>query len=501
MTSITGVNFLTETSSAAVNAARRVLKDFYRPDVTSDDRGDWNVAFNSVLPSADQIAATQRWSRSREIYALLDDPFELLHARFGGIAGAQLLPITPDTVFTDEAGTTPADFGQTVGAIRDMGGTIRATQATPGSRPTYARQPASGIRNILPADTTNITSGTGWGTLRASRAAAPDSATGEPATTLTATETNVNGAFLQAGAIALAEGQYTLSAVLKGSGWAMLQIALSTDNAQTVRAWFNLGTGATGTANFAGAAFSASSNAIAAVGDGYRCSITFTVAASGSFFLRPFVVDGNASNAVTNGAAIRIEQPQFEAGATATAYQRRVSSFDITETGVRDIYALAFDGIDDHLVLGTAFNPAGAYTLAAGVNVPGGAFFPAFGRVSGSARFGVTSANLPVLEYAASNRRAWTPGLTGRQSLIARVRGTADYDMRRNGVDLTEDGALAAGNIFPAVNPIDALGRNGSDYGNFRLFGCAIALPLSPTDADRNLIERVNAYAAGVTLP
>jgi hypothetical protein len=44
---------------------------------------------------------------------------------------------------------------------------------------------------------------------------------------------------------------------------------------------------------------------------------------------------------------------QLEAGSTATAYQRVVSSFDVTEAGVPDVWYLSFDGTDDGMLTGT----------------------------------------------------------------------------------------------------------------------------------------------------
>jgi hypothetical protein len=332
---ITAVNFLTETSSAAVNAARREIKDFYRPDVTSDDRGDWNAGLNAVLPADDQITAAQRWSRSREIYALLNRP------RRSGPDRRDRRPGRPPTRHQFSPRMTGPRWPRP--ALRWGGSRAgRISRICCNRRPACARsavrRPAGRVRNILPANTTNITDGAGWSTLRASRAAAPDSATGEPATTVTANETNANGAFLSAGSISLAAGTYTMSAPLKGAGWAMLQVVLSTDAAQQARAWFNLGSGSVGAATMAGAAFSAVSSGIVAVGDGYRCRITFTIGSPATFLLRFYAVDGDASIAVTSGASFRIEAPQFQVGSVDTAYQRRVSAFDVTEAGVRDLF-------------------------------------------------------------------------------------------------------------------------------------------------------------------
>lgn len=418
--------------------------------------------------------------------------------------GTLHVPISPDTLFTDTVGTLLAVQGQPVAAARDLRRVLVTTQATVAARPVLARHPAVGTRNILPANSTNITDGAGWATLRASRAAAPDSATGEPATILTATETNVNGGFLQAGLLTLAPGTYTLSAPLAGSGWAMLQIALSTDGAQTARAWFNLGTGTTGSANFAGAAFSAVSSGIVAVGDGYRCRITFTVAVSGTFFLRPFVVDGNASNAVTLGAAIRIEAPQFEIGSAASAYQRRVSAFDVTEAGQRDLWYLSLDGIDDFMGLASAFAPAGAWTLAAACDWQSG--FPAaipLGSVSGVSLSNFAN-GLSVRADTVSNVLEF-PAATGWPTLAAgqnrvdmiRVQDGATAQAWRNATPYP--GSPVITGLATPVAGFDTLFRSGSSYGRGRLYDL-VAVPAAITEVERLLLRRYQSQKAGVVL-
>jgi len=54
-----------------------------------------------------------------------------------------------------------------------------------------------------------------------------------------------------------------------------------------------------------------------------------------------------------SGDAVDIYQPQFELGNTATAYQRVVTKYEVTEAGLQSVAGLLFDGVDDFLVTPT----------------------------------------------------------------------------------------------------------------------------------------------------
>jgi hypothetical protein len=362
MTTLTNFNFLADTDSAASRVARRALKDFYFPSETSNDRGVWNAAFNTLLPGPMQLQALSRYGNVVASYDLLNRPYALLQSVLGGDT---LGIVQPSTVFSDAAGTVPKTvFGAGVAAMRSQSNALFGVQTVSGQRPLWARHPARGRVNRSLADTANITSGTGWGIIRVSRADAPDSATGQPATTVTANATDANGAYISMPNLTLAAGQHTLSAVVKGTGWFTLRPSRDGTFGDAAQAWFNLGTGVAGTVSLAGGAaqFTAVSATISAVGDGYQVSVTFTLASTTTVALRLYAVDGNASLAVTSGAAFRVEAPQIEAGASRTGYQiARASGLDVTETGQRNIHYLSNDLIDDALPHTLA---AGTYSVA-----------------------------------------------------------------------------------------------------------------------------------------
>ena len=67
--------------------------------------------------------------------------------------------------------------------------------------------------------------------------------------------------------------------------------------------------------------------------------------ASGTLINQSYTGDG------TSG--VLIWGAQLETGSTATAYQRVVSSFDVTQAGVPDLYYVNFDGTDDGMLTNT----------------------------------------------------------------------------------------------------------------------------------------------------
>jgi hypothetical protein len=503
---ITAINFATETSSAAVNAARRTIKDFYRPDVVSNDRGDWNAAFNAILPSTDQLSASQRWSVSRDIYTLLNNPDDLITEYLTTGAWSGQLDPALGRLWLDEPGTTPATAaGQLIRRITHRAGTITHTTFASGQAPVLGRHPMRGIVNRLPNNRGDgavvgvVGSGgalpTGWftsnmpgGTVSVVTLADKN---GRPRQQIrlngTPTGSVVGIFFAPNTAIVAANGQtWTTSA------WVQ-QVAGSQTNISAIRIQVD-------ERDAAGALLAASSVDFASTAaDDLRRQIPRTMASAST---------GRVSGSVqlvTSGAidiTLDISGPQVELAGTASALQvTGATGFDVTEAGGTDCWYVAPDGLDDFGTLSAAFSPAGAYTLAAAVNVPGGALFPIFGRIAGSAQFGTTIGSNVQIIFGGANLRQWSSAVTGRQTLVGRVRGTADYDMRRSGTGLAEDTGAAAGNIFPVVNPFDALFRNGATYApaGTRLYAYLLDAS-SLADARRNALERTLAGYSGATI-
>ena len=84
-------------------------------------------------------------------------------------------------------------------------------------------------------------------------------------------------------------------------------------------------------------------------GGWFRLSLVRDTTTTASDAFRLFVCDADNSIAVTGDgtSGIFIWGAQLEESATATAYQKVVSQYDVTETGVPSVHYLRFDGVDD----------------------------------------------------------------------------------------------------------------------------------------------------------
>jgi hypothetical protein len=92
------------------------------------------------------------------------------------------------------------------------------------------------------------------------------------------------------------------------------------------------------------------------VGSGwYRISVSETAANSVSRRFEISLADDSGATAYTGDGASRafFWGAQLETGSTATAYQRVVSQYDVSEAGVEALHYLSFDGTDDGMLTGT----------------------------------------------------------------------------------------------------------------------------------------------------
>ena len=408
-------------------------------------------------------------------------------------------------LFRDMAATQPANNpGDAVARIRDLSSKgFGAAQVQNSMRPVVGIHPARGAVNFLPADTTDLVAGQGWATVRANRAASSTSAMGEPAVHLSASEANVNGAFLQGGGvIPLAAGNYTLSFVVKGTGWCAIRPVVTNAPLDLACAWFNLATGQLGNTSLGlqGGAFVDLDHAITPVGDGYRISCSFTLSTATTIFARIFIVDGNGSLPVSQGAAIRIEAPQLEPGTTASGYQRRPSALDITEQGQPDIPYLSVDGVDDFMTLDQPFAPMGAFTIAGALDwsdaiIAGNASGTTFLRLAAAP---VLRAMGPEHHASLPNDPAWPQaGTSGPRVDVIRVSAAGSITFWRNGVPSALAPTLV-GNVAPLPG-LEFLFRSGTEHARARFYGAAI-VPDAVSDADVMRLSRSLALQAGGVL-
>jgi hypothetical protein len=242
-------------------------------------------------------------------------------------------------------------------------------------------------------------------------------------------------------------------------------------------------------------------------GDWQRINGSFTLGADNTAFqiaLATNLADG------TLPAAPLVRFPQGELGSTATAYQKVTSTFDVTEAGQADNWHLSFDGIDDSMVTPTITPGTDKVQVFAGVRkVSDAGNFPAlveFGNgASGPNAFAVfapastTTASYEFRSFGASSANSGVS--TGYAAPITNVL-TARGDIATRSSSLRIDGAQVAsfgpssdtGNYAAEVLK---LGRrstspfyNGHIYSLIARFG-----PNLPTDT----IEKVEKYIANRT--
>ena len=237
-----------------------------------------------------------------------------------------------------------------------------AFQPNSGQRPTLGRNPTTGRLNLLTF--TEEFNNAAWiafsATATANAAVAPDGTT-----TADKIVEVAGGAGQSRYATATAPfATITASCYAKISERTFFRISVSGGgSAQWFGATFDVQNG-TVTQQNAGASGTVSGATITAVGNGwYRCTVTgVTGAVSGSTFTYIGPSDtgtptagsfGVVSYTGTAGNGIFGWGAQLQTGTTATAYQRVVSSFDVTQAGVADLYYVNFDGTDDWMLSST----------------------------------------------------------------------------------------------------------------------------------------------------
>lgn len=409
------------------------------------------------------------------------------------------------TLFQDSAGTTPVTAaGQPVGRMLDKSGRgNHATQATSTQRPTYGINPITGTRNLL----TYTEQFAIWDKLRAT---VTDNSTTAPDGTSSADtllNTAVAGTHVTIRTITKAASSltYTATVYLKKSTLDQGELRMSDQSGNGVRCTFNLTTLAVGTPVAFGTGFVTGSSQITDAGNGwYRVTLTGTTNAAVTLGIEIYIADASGNVSYTGtGAGFFIWGAQLELGSTATAYQKVVSQYEVTEAGVQSVSYLGFDGVDDGMVTNTitpaidkvqVFTGARKLTDAAsgmmvelsnGTSQPGsfGFRFPAL-ALSGatfSSRGATGSANATTGGIPAPS----TNILTGLGDI-----GTPSTILRSNGVQLSTD-ATAQGASNYLAYPLYIGRRAGtSNAFNGRLYSLIVRFGANLTDGKITSTER-----------
>lgn len=252
------------------------------------------------------------------------------------------------TLFQDRAGTTPVTAaGQSVGYRRDKSGRGNHEVAvSDAKRGIYGWMPKTGRRNLLThtEQFSNSAWALGGSTLLPNNAVAPDGTTTADKISEDST-TGVHRLLNNAGITVSSGVTYTWSVYVKASERSVVRFI----NNNLVGATFDLDNGAASSNISAGI-----TPAAVSVGNGwYRLSISGLTATTIERLVVQIVVGGTTSYTGVTGSGIFVWGAQLEVGSTATAYQRVVSQYDITEAGVQTCYYVQADGVDDAYVTPT----------------------------------------------------------------------------------------------------------------------------------------------------
>lgn len=327
-----------------------------------------------------------------------------------GEEGAWYEP-SPTTCFTDTAGTIAATYGDAVARINDLSGNgNHATQGTESARPILARVPEGGRRNLV-GNSEDIDAEKD-AIFRATLAETATDRDGNANSAWVFSDNNSGGSntaalrFLFSGLTA--SSIITFSVYAKADQLSWLRIATGDGSV-----YYNLSTGSVGTQ-------SSATGEIESIGGGwYRCSYTDTTpSTSEEIFVYPASADNTPNVDLDGTSSVIIGSIQLEAASSATAYQKVVDQYDITEAGVTSLEYLAFDGSDDVMVANfattTYFNSS-----VLGLQVESGAGdFVIFGPEGDNTALilvgdnGVTSSAITVGAGTPTYRRdgaTWTP--------------------------------------------------------------------------------------------
>jgi hypothetical protein len=351
-------------------------------------------------------------------------------------------------------------------SVKELPG-FHATQATAGSRPIYGIVPVGGRRNLLTRTEEFNTAPwqkIGAQTVTSDAAVAPNGTT--TADKLIPSAVSDLQAVYQGQTFAAAT--YTVSVYAKAAEYSWLFVRV--DGVGNGYVWFNLSNGTIGTQE------AGRTGSISSQGNGwYRCAVTWT-STGGTGNVLIGASNANATSVFTGNASngILIWGAQLETGSTATAYQRVVSQYDVTEAGVSSLSYLAFD-TSKFLVTPTITPGIDRAQVFAGV------------RKNSDAARGM------VFEH--------TAGTTGRVSLEAPGTTAATYVGQSGGTTLVST-ASAASFSAPDTTVLTVIGDIAGDNLALRRNGTQIA----QTSSDQGAGNYTSAAAyigmrGGSTLP
>jgi hypothetical protein len=344
-------------------------------------------------------------------------------------------------------------------SVRELPGN-HATQATTASRPILGREPFGGRRNLLTF--TEQFDNAFWtktdATVTANAAAAPDGTTTADTLIENATTGGHNVLVNFGGSESTA---YSLSIYAKMKERRYIAVGSNLRANTGAYVAFDLQDGVAGSPFGSGSA-AVSGYSITSVGDGwYRCVVNLSGTTGGvGMRYATAIVTGltptpaaalNPESYTGDGTSgLFIWGAQLELGSTATAYQKVVTAFDVTEAGVPSVAYLSFDGVDDGMSTGTITPGTDKAQVFAGVRKLSDAVSGALIESSGS-----SGANNGVV------------------AIFAPTSTTANYFFRSKGTLSADNTAL--GFAAPTTNVITGLGDISGDTSTLRVNGTQVA--------------------------
>ena len=379
--------------------------------------------------------------KAERVYA---EPFSPSMLFASSEVGAWYDPSDLTTLFQDSAGTTPVTAaGDPVGLMRDKSGRGNHATGSSTTRPTYAIAPKTGRRNLLTY--TEQFDNAAWVkdrvTVSANAIVAPDGSITADKVIDTAVTSN---SFRIYNSITLSSIGYTQTFYAKAAelSWCYIRIG------NALRAFFNLATGVIGSVDTGMTA------SIQSVGNGwYRITATIATATAGAGFGLIGLSTGNNVEVYTStgGNGIYVWGAQLETGSTATAYQKVVSQYEVTEAGVPSLSCLNFDGVDDFMLTGTITPGTDKVQVFAGVR-----------KLSDA-----TSAKI-VAELSAT-----IASNNGAFRLAAPDSAAANYGFSSKGTTQTD--AVGTTYTAPISNVLTGLGDISGDVTTLRVNGVQVA--------------------------
>lgn len=432
-----------------------------------------------------------------------------------GEEGVLFDPSDLSSMYQGRTGTTAAAVGSPVGQLLDKSGNgNHAIAPSDAARPILARVPATGRRNLLTR--TEEFDNAVW--IKAPNVSVTANTDVAPDGTLSADTLTSGANQIEASISCSISTTYTNSIYIKKTVGATYQPSLyllftgGTLVIYTVRLDTDTGVATAVSASGFTAPLNFSSSD---EGEYWRVSVSGNSNDNTTAVLRLYA-NLAASSASGAGSQV-IWGAQVEQSSSATAYQKVVSTYDVTEAGVRDLYYLEFDGVDDELATSldanTVFNttlPDNDYLICAGARFvsAGGTAAPFDRRAFFGDAFGYSGMWAHTLNGGEAGIYHWHTSAATASAAYS-IGQTAVFTGRRDA------SAGASGQIYMAVNGVSSAGvdvgaMNGSagslvigrQFGTFfdgHLYGLVVCGKTS-TAAEIINTERWLASKAGVTL-